>query len=129
MVRLSPYTCSTLSTRTPQGCILSPLLNTLYTHHCTPTHTTKNIIKFAGDAIVVGLISSGDKAVCRCDVQKLAELCSENHLALNASKAKELITDFLKHRTEYKPLYINRNCVEKVPVFRFLSALNTEDLS
>ena len=36
---------------------LIPLLYTLYTHDCTPTHPENAIIKFADDKTIVGLIS------------------------------------------------------------------------
>ena len=48
----------TLSTGAPQGCVLSPLLFTLLTHDCTPTHSSNHLVKFADDTTLVGLITS-----------------------------------------------------------------------
>ncbi|KAJ8364954.1 hypothetical protein SKAU_G00137850 [Synaphobranchus kaupii] len=48
-----------------EGCVLSPLL---YTHDCTPAHSSNSIIKFADDTTVVGLISGGGGGVIRVDV-------------------------------------------------------------
>ena len=40
-----------------QGCVLSPLLYSLFTHDCTARHDSNTIIKFADFTTVVGLIS------------------------------------------------------------------------
>ncbi len=49
VVRMGNNTSSPLilNTDAPQGCVLSPLLYTLYTHDCTATHSSKVIVKFA----------------------------------------------------------------------------------
>ncbi|KAK3533028.1 hypothetical protein QTP70_006217 [Hemibagrus guttatus] len=44
-----------------QGCVLSPLLYSLYTYDCVATSSSTNIIKFADDTAVVGLISNNDE--------------------------------------------------------------------
>lgn len=101
----------TLSTGSPQGCVLSPLLYALYTYDCVPTY---KIIKFADDTTVVGLISGWDETAYREEVRHLTDWCTANHLQLNTSKTKEVIIDFKRNRGDYAPLYINGDSVERV---------------
>lgn len=58
-VKLGPHLSSslTLSTGSPQGCVLSLLLYSLY--NCVPLHPTNSIIKFADDTTEVRLIKEG----------------------------------------------------------------------
>ena len=39
----------TLSTGTPEGCVLSPMLYSLFTHDCLSCHVGTKILKFADD--------------------------------------------------------------------------------
>ncbi|KAI3372217.1 hypothetical protein L3Q82_022662, partial [Scortum barcoo] len=43
-----------LSTGTPQGCVLSPALFTLFTSDCSAIHATNTIVKFADDTTCSG---------------------------------------------------------------------------
>jgi hypothetical protein len=108
--------------------VLSPILYSLYTHDCRPTHHQNTIIKFADDTTVVGLITKGDEAAYRDEILKLTEWCSVNNLTLNTAKTKEIIFDFRRHKAVPVPIYINGDCVERVHTFKFLGTIISTDL-
>ena len=70
MVRIGDRTSSVLitNTGTPQGCVLSPLLFSLFTHDCAATHSSNLLVKFADDTTIVGLISDSDESAYREEV-------------------------------------------------------------
>jgi hypothetical protein len=99
-VRNNISTSLILNTVAPQGCVLSPLLFSLFTHDCVAIHTSNSFIKFADDTTVVGLI-----AYCE-EVRALGVWCQEKNLTLNVNKTKEMIVDFRKQQRE--PPYPHR---------------------
>ncbi|KAI3352236.1 hypothetical protein L3Q82_005214 [Scortum barcoo] len=64
----------TLSTGSPQGCVLSPLLFTLLTYDCSAIHPSCLIVKFADDTAVVGRIANNDESDYRQEVEQLEGL-------------------------------------------------------
>ncbi|KAI5609339.1 gastrula zinc finger protein XlCGF28.1-like [Silurus asotus] len=106
-VRLGNQVSSTLilNTGIPQGCVLSPLLYSLFTHDCAPLYNSNIFIKYADDTTVVGQTD-------------------------NATKTKELIVDFRKsNSSRHLQVNINGTEVERVFSFKFLGVHISEDLS
>ena len=67
MVRVGNTTSVTLilNTGVPQGCVLSPLQYSLFTHDWVAKHDSNTIITFDEDIKVVGLITDNDETAYR----------------------------------------------------------------
>ncbi len=130
LVRLGKFSSSTCTTSTgaPQGCVLSPLLFSLYTNDCTPKDPSVKLLKFADDTTLIGLIQDGDESAYRQEVKELAIWCSLNNLELNTLKTVEMIVDFRRNPPALPPLTIMNSTVTAVESFRFLGTTISQDL-
>ena len=79
----------TLSTGMPQGCVLSLMLYSLFTYDCVSCHESTQILKFADDNTVLGLIINSDESEYYDQVNKFITWCSENNLELNVKKTND----------------------------------------
>ena len=77
MVKVGNITSSTmiLNMGARQGCVISPLLHSLYTHNCVASHSSNSTIKFSDDMTVVGLITNSDETAYREEVGTLTAWC------------------------------------------------------
>ena len=94
------------NTRAPQGCVLSPLLYTIYTNDCVAMSPNKTMIKYADDTCIVGLCIQ-IMTHCRVSTKKSLSLLSGGNKTIGKlmwTKLKNslLIIDRTKHL--YRPL-------------------------
>ena len=108
--------------QSPQGCVLSPALFTLYTSDCRCTARDTLQVKFSDDTSLTGLVTMSENSY-RCAVEKLVGWCIDNHLFPNVSKTKEIVVDFRRDPPPPRPLVINGEEVEIVGEYKYLGSI------
>ncbi|KAK3537244.1 hypothetical protein QTP70_004664 [Hemibagrus guttatus] len=117
-----------ISTGSPQGCVLSPLLFSLYTNGCTSGHQSVKLLKFADDTTLIGLISNGNESAYRGEIDRLVSWCSTNNLELNSLKTVEMTVDFRKDPAPRPPVILCDSPVSSAESFCFLGTTITKEL-
>ncbi|KAK0131096.1 RNA-directed DNA polymerase from mobile element jockey [Merluccius polli] len=99
-VRLNSHISSlkSINTGAPQGCVLSPILYTLYTNDCQASSSAHHYFKYADDTALVGFLHSDISSLegFEREVQGFIKWCTDNFLMVNVKKTKEMLTDFSK---------------------------------
>ena len=100
-----------VSTSSPQGTVLSPILFTLCTNDCTGTETPP-IIKYS-DASATEYLSNSD-SVYFAEVERFSNWCMDNSFDLSVKKTKEMLNNFRKVSTVIPDLFTGGMKVERV---------------
>ena len=119
----------TSNTGAPQGTVLAPFLFTVYTSDIRSEYESCQIVKYADDTALIGLICKDDSAAYLKQVQKFVDYCDDNFLLLNVSKTKELVIDFRKKSITPEPVIIKGNEVERSDHYKYLGLVMDKHLS
>ena len=112
----------------PQGCVLSPVLFSLYTSDCTSKTSSCSILKYADDTVITGYLCN-DPDEYLSQVNEFVDWCDDHFLLLNTKKTKEMVIDFRKGNTLHQPLRIHGDVIEQVHEYKYLGTVIDDKLS
>ena len=116
------------NTGAPQGCVISPVLFTIYTNDCAINTNATKLIKFADDSTIQGLIHNNNDEDYLSYINTFCDWCDEHYLLLNVKKTKELIIDFRVKKDPLLPVKIKDQCVEIVNSYKYLGVIIDDKL-
>ena len=117
------------NTGAPQGCVLSPLLFSLYTNDCRSSFSNCTILKYADDTVIVGKIVNNDYTNYIEQVSNFVEWSHRNFLKLNVKKTKEMIIDFRTAKRHVPdPIIIDNEPIERVSKYKYLGFIIDDKL-
>jgi hypothetical protein len=128
-------TCSGLSQPTyssigsPQGCVISPILFTIYTDDLRSSRDNITLIKYADDTIVLEFLGKGQTSCLQQEFEEISTWCDNNSLILNPSKTRELVISNLRDNPDPSKLSVNGEEIGRVDEYKYLGTLITSKLS
>ena len=113
----------------PRGCVLSPVLFSIYTDFIRSNHSDIKIFKYADDMALVGLLNyKTDHSFYYDAIEHYLEQCRDVNLLINAKKTQEMVLSFSRTYAVYDYLFINNSPIEHVANFKYLGTVFSNDL-
>ena len=111
-----------VSTGTPQGCVLSPMLYIFYANDCRRTLPNRFLIKLSDDTALISLLfnkETGHGPVA----EDFVDWCDKWCLCLNATKAKYMCIDFRNDPPSQTDTVTHEDKVEVVDEYKYLGTI------
>lgn len=122
-----------INTGAPQGCVLSPLLFSIYINDMTVHSTNVSLLKYSDDMALVGLLTENNAAheeAYFSQVTLLQDWCQTVKLEINVTKTKELIIQTKpRGASNINPVVLDSRPVEVVENFKYLGTIIDRTLS
>ena len=120
----------TSSTGSPQGCVLSPILFSIYVDEMGKSETTNSVsfIKYADDTLVLEKLYHHSTSSMQNVMTTLHSWCNERDLILNTTKTKEILFTNTKHNPDPPEITINDTPLERVEAYKYLGTTITNKL-
>ena len=119
-----------VNTRAPQGCVLSPILFSIYTNAISCNNSLLTLIKYAYDMALVGCLKD-DISLSQYFLQIDSLNCQfkSSYLELNIAKTKELVFGKGKAGNTPTPIYIDNQGVDIVSSYKYLGTFSDTNLT
>ena len=106
-----------------QGCVVSPIIFSIYTDQLRSTSEHIKILKFTDDTLVLELLKPNQPSELQRTINTIAKWCKDHHLLINASKTKALT--FLNSRDDviHPTLTIKNTHIDTVSDYKYFGTI------